>query len=477
MLEFIPAPGARMSDSQVTKPNIVLIMTDQQRWDTLGCLGFDHMITPNIDRLAKRGVAFSQAFVQGTVCGPSRNSIVSGQYVHTHGIEKNEAWLTPEQPNWIEQLRDGGYHTVNIGKMHTSPIRLPCGFNHRTVVENKNYRQGGHGPDPDDYDLYLMQFGLKRPALSYHFEVSDWPDHLGATVWQHDEDLFIDNCVGRWSVDSIRDHDFEKPLFLWSGFAGPHDPYDVTQSALDLYDDVEIPDPIGYDGELDTKPPTQKESMERMDGRESPAAIWWSRATPERVRQMRKHYYANITLIDEWVGKIVAEIEKKGALDNTIFVFTSDHGDCLGDHGLVYKFSSHYDSVARVPFVVAGPGVTELGIQDPLVELIDLGPTLLDYAGLGTLEGASGVSVRSLLEGNRSPIHDIVFSEHYPRIMARTKEWKLVFYPGEVYGELYYLEEDPDELYNLYSDPKRALVRSDMVERMMHWYGETRMQI
>ena len=142
------------------RPNVVLIMTDQQRWDTLSCLGFDHVPTPNIDRLASRGVAFSHAFVQGAVCGPSRNSIVSGQYVHTHGIYENECWLTPDRPNWIEQLRDGGYHTVNIGKMHTAPIRLPCGFNHRTVVENKNYRQGHHGPDPDDYDLVLADLCL-----------------------------------------------------------------------------------------------------------------------------------------------------------------------------------------------------------------------------------------------------------------------------------------------------------------------------
>ncbi|MXY82921.1 MAG: sulfatase-like hydrolase/transferase, partial [Gemmatimonadetes bacterium] len=108
-----------MSKTENSAPNIVLIVTDQQRWDTLGCLGYDHVITPHIDRLAARGVAFSRAFVQGAVCGPSRNSIVSGQYVHTHGIDRNEAWLTPDQPNWIEQLKDGGYHTVNIGKMHT----------------------------------------------------------------------------------------------------------------------------------------------------------------------------------------------------------------------------------------------------------------------------------------------------------------------------------------------------------------------
>ena len=458
------------------KPNIVLIMTDQQRWDTLSCLGYSHVPTPNIDRLAGRGVAFNHAFVQGAVCGPSRNSIVSGQYVHTHGIDQNEAWLSPDQPNWIRQLRNGGYHTVNIGKMHTAPIRLPCGFNHRTVVENKNYHQGHHGPDPDDYDLYLAQFGLRRPAPHYYKEVPNWPDHLGAIVWPHDEELFIDNVIGRWTTDAIRDHDFAKPLFLWSGFAGPHDPYDVTESALERYEGIEIPDPVGWPGELDEKPPPQKRSVENSDGRISPAAIWWSRATPERVRRMRKHYYANVSLTDDWVGKIVAAIEEKGQLDNTIFVFTSDHGDCLGDHGLVYKFSSHYDPVARVPLVFAGPWIASLGERDPLVELIDLGPTLLDLAGLGTLEGASGVSIRSLLEGESTELHETVFSEYGPRIMVRTHEWKLVFYPGEAYGELYHLRKDPDELYNLYDDPNHAPARQDMVERIMHWFGTTRMR-
>ena len=455
------------------QPNIVLIMTDQQRWDTLSCLGFDHVPTPNIDRLARRGIAFSHAFVQGAVCGPSRNSIVSGQYVHTHGIYQNEQWLTPDQPNWIERLRDGGYHTVNIGKMHTSPIRLPCGFNHRTVVENKNYKQGQHGPDPDDYDLYLAQFGLTRPACSYYKEIPDWPDHLGATVWPHDEDLFIDNVVGQWTIDAIENHDFEKPLFMWSGFAGPHDPYDIPESALERYGDIEIPDPVGWTGELDTKPPPQKQSMEGSEGKVSPAAIWWSRATPDRIRRMRRHYFANVSLVDDWVGKIVTAIEQKGQLDNTVFVFASDHGDCLGDHGLVYKFSSHYDAVARVPLVFAGPGVSELGVQDSLVELIDLGPTFLELAGLDPLEGAWGQTLTGLLGGDSVEIHDTVYSEHGPRIMARSCEWKLVFYPGETYGELYNLKEDPDELYNLYDDPAYQSHRLEMIERLAHWYTST----
>ena len=456
------------------QPNIILIMTDQQRWDTLRCYGYEHMITPHVDALAARGVAFSHAFTQGAVCGPSRNSIVSGQYVHTHGVEGNEQWLAPEQPNWIESLRAGGYRTANIGKMHTAPIRLPAGFEYRTVVENKNYQQGLHGPDPDDYDLFLAHHGLRRPAVTYFKEIPDWPDRLQATVWPYADELYPDNFIGQQSVDYIGRCPFDKPLFLWTGFAGPHDPYDVTADFLALYDDVDVPDPVGFEGELDTKPPTQKRGMEGMDGKHSPAAVWWSRATPERIRRMRRHYYANVTCMDDWVGKIVAALESRGQLDNTVLVFTSDHGDCLGDHHQVYKFSSHYDSVARVPLVFAGPGVESLGVRDPLTELIDLGPTFLEMADLEPLTGANGVSLSPLLRGDEVELHDCVFSEYGPRVMARTHDWKLVLYLGEEYGELYHLAEDPDELRNLYDTPDAREARRRMVERTMHWYGTTR---
>jgi arylsulfatase len=457
-------------------PNILLIMTDQQRWDTLRCYGYDHMITPNVDALAARGVAFSHAFVQGAVCGPSRNSIVSSQYVHTHGVYGNEQWLRPDQPNWIESLRLGGYHTANIGKMHTAPIRLAAGFEHRLVVENKNYLQGHHGPDADDYDLFLAGHGFKRPAPTYYQDIDDWPDRLQATTWPHDDELYPDNYVGQQTVDYLQACAFDKPLFMWCGFSGPHDPYDVTADFLAMYDDVDVPDPVGFDGELDSKPPPQQAAMAGMEGRHSAAAVWWSRATPERIRRMRKHYYANVTLMDHWVGKMVSALDQRGQLDNTIILFTSDHGDCLGDHHQVYKFSSHYDSVARVPLVVAGPGVERLGVRGPLVEAIDLGPTFLAMAGLEPLAGASGKSLQPLLAGAETELRDCVFSEHGARVMARTQEWKLVLYLGESYGELYDLRSDPEELHNRYDDAEAGTARSDMVERTMHWYGTTRMQ-
>ena len=469
-----PEPTNKTRERPMPRPNIILIMTDQQRWDTLGCYGFDHMITPNIDRLAQRGIAFDHAFVQGVVCGPSRNSIVSGKYVHSHGVEPNERWIDAAEPNWIETLNAGGYRTANIGKMHTYPLRLPCGFEHRTVVENKNYQQGHHGPDPDDYDLFLAHHGLKRPALTYYKDIPDWPDHLGAAIWPHDEALFPDNFVGQQAVDYLKSVNFDRPLFLWAGFAGPHDPYDTTASALAQYDGVPIPDPVGLPDELDHKPPEQRRAMAGMDGKHTPAAIWWSRATPKRIRRMRRHYYANITLIDQWIGRLVDTVAARGQLDNTLFVFTSDHGDCLGDHHQVYKFWSHYDSVVRVPLVFAGPGVEALGCCDPLVEMIDLGPTFLDMADLETPSAMQGRSLCPHLAGTQQDGRALVFSEHGPRLMARSRDWKLIFYAGQPYGELYHLAADPDEVHNLYDHPDQQDIRLQLTEQLLDWYGATR---
>ena len=457
------------------RPNILLIMSDQQRWDTLGCYGYPHMITPHLDRLAARGAAFSHAFVQGAVCGPSRNSIVSARYVHVHGVEENQEWLDDSQPNFIAQLRDGGYHTVGIGKMHTQPLRLPCGFEHRMVVENKNCRTGLHYPDPDDFDLFLARHGLVRPAPRYYRTVPDWPDCLQATAWPHAEELYPDNFTGRRAADYIGDWEFDRPLFMWLGFAGPHDPFDAPESALARYDGVEVPDPVALPGELDGKPPEQRQGMLSMEGKETPAALWWSRATPERVRRMRRHYYANVAVIDDWVGRIEQALEARGQLDNTLIAFTSDHGECLGDHDMVYKFWCHYDPVVRVPLVFAGPGVRQAGIRDPLVELIDLGPTLLDCAGLDPLPGAQGRSMRSLLEGGTEPLHEAVFSQEAPRLMVRTRDFKLVFYIDRPYGELYDLEADPGELHNLFDDEAHRETRQSLQERLLRWFTSHRM--
>jgi arylsulfatase A-like enzyme len=447
------------------RPNVVFIITDQQRPDTLGCLGYGHAVTPNLDRLAARGVCLTNTYVQSTVCVPSRACMLSSKYIHQHGARDNGAWIREDETNWVHDFRRAGYHAAAIGKIHSKPIHHPCGFQYRWVVENKNHP----GQDCDDYEKLLRQQGLKRPACHYNETVEDWYGKLGAVVWPLADELFPDNVVGQRTVEYIGFHDFQSPLLLHVGFAGPHDPFDVPQSDLDAYGDRPVPEPVGYEGELEEKPAAHRRYMELMDQKTFAASIaLLSEATPERIARMRRHYYANVMTIDRWVGRICDALAEKGQLENTVFVFTSDHGDNLADHGMIYKFETHYEPVVRVPAIVAGPGVPARGPEGGLVETIDFGPTLLDLCGIESEQAFSGQTIRPLLEDG-TPVHDVVFSEYGQRLMARDASWKLVYYAADDEGELYHLAEDPDELNNRYGDPSAAEVCARLMAKLLQW--------
>lgn len=453
------------------KPNFVFIMTDQQRWDTLGHLGFDYAITPNIDAIASEGVTFSHAVIQSAVCCPSRASVVSSKYSHSHGAITNGMWLLPHEPNWIEDLRSkGGYHTANIGKMHTRPVDLECGYDYRFVVENKNHRADERYGD-DDYQKVLDDLGLRRPGVYYNETVDGWWENLNTAIWPLDEELYQDNFVGDMSVDYINDYDFdEQPLFLWVGFSGPHDPYDITRSALERYpNDAPIPEALGIPNELDTKPPYHREFNEQMEQATHTAAVKMKYATPEKIKRLRRYYHANIMLIDEWVGKLIDAVKEKGVYDNTIFVFVSDHGDALCDHQQIYKFSSCYDSVVRVPLVMCGPGIEKLGISNTQAELIDIGPTVLDLAGVEQDKRFQGQSFAPVLSGETDTHKDTTFCEFGLRTMIRTHDWKLVFWRDQPFGELYDLRSDPEELYNLYTDKSYDETRLELTSQLLAW--------
>ncbi len=444
-------------------------MSDQQRWDAIGVNGGDYVPTPNLDRLACRGLNFTNTCVQSAICTPSRASLVSARYMHEHGAHTNGTWIDDDSPNWVASLRDSGYRTVNVGKMHSAPVRNSCGFQQRWILENKNHdykTEGGH----DDYDYLLTEQGLTRPALSYPETVENWYGQLGTTIWPLADELYPDNVVGKRSVETIKTHDFSQPLMLWSGFAGPHDPYDVPASALERYGKRTIPMPIRFDGELDTKPSKQKWMMDWMEGNtKSQAAIWWSQATKEKLEKLRRNYYTNVMIIDEWVGKMLDALEDMGELENTIVVYTSDHGDALGDHDCIYKFNSFYDSVVRVPLVMAGPGIVEKGRDERLVELIDVGPTLLELAGVDPLTNVSGRSLKPLFADNNVVHREAAFSEFNGRFMIRTLLWKLVYWASDQEGELYDLSADPDELINLFGNPEYATTEASLLAHLFSW--------
>ncbi len=454
----------------MSSPNVVFIMTDQQRPDSIGHLGHEHARTPNLDRLAQRGLSLSNTYVQSTVCVPSRASILSGKYPHSHGAVNNGMWIDDEETNWVHDFRRAGYHTAAIGKIHSTPLHNPCGFEFRWVAENKNLGAGSSSPsETDDYEVMLRERGLRRPGANYQNEHDDWFERLGVAVWPLDEDLFYDNVVGSKAVNYLEQHDFDRPLMMHVGFPGPHDPFDVTESDLEAYGDTPIPQPVGYEGEFEDKPEAQREYMELMEGCWCAACIpLMSEGTREKIDRMRRHYFANVLTIDRQVGRICQKLEEEGELDNTIIVFTSDHGEPLGDHGMIYKFGNHYESVARVPCIVAGPGIPDREPEEGLVESIDLGPTLLDMCGIPSEQDFEACSVRSLIQDGEK-VHDAVFSEYGQRLMIRQGDWKLVYYSNDDEGEMYDLEADPDELNNRYGDPAVSEERARLLARLLHW--------
>ena len=455
-------------------PNIIYIITDQERYDTIGALGFPWLKTPNLDRLVNEGVAFSNCHCTAPSCVPARASLFNLQYPHDLNVCANgDPWDT----SWVESLRESGYRTINIGKMHTQPFDVECGFDRRFVVENKDRPTGPDG-FYDEWDKFLLSCGQRKPSrVHYKAEREDYGTALGAFAWELEEKYHPDVFVGNMATQYIRRHRDTKPLFLQIGFPGPHPPYDPPERYLRMYDDVEIPVPEFTDEEIAGQPPPQAGYRAEMIKGDHDSIQWNERPTKEQLQRMWKHYAANMTLIDDQVGQILDALKEGGWLDDAVVVFTSDHGDAMGDHGHIEKWTM-YDCVTRVPMVMWSPGRIPAGKKlDGLIQPMDVSETLLEYAGVSIPEEARSVSVQPMFSGE-SKGRDVVFSEHCVTLhlkemdfmtMVRTRDCKAVHYVNEDFGELYDLEADPGELKNLWDDPAYEQKKREMLDILLNW--------
>ncbi|QBX99475.1 DUF4976 domain-containing protein [Rhodophyticola sp. CCM32] len=457
------------------KPDIVMIVTDQQRYDTIRALGASHMDTPNLDRLAERGVTFSNCHVTAPSCVPSRASLFSGYYPHTNGVLANgQAW----ERTWVSDLQEAGYQTVNIGKMHTIPYLAPAGFDERFVVENKDrYMEGRYFLD--EWDRALAAHGLVKQQREKYREFPDYKDRLGAFTWDLPPNLQSDNFVGgmtRWWLET---KPVEKPLFLVVGFPGPHPPYDPTPDYAEKYMARDVPLPVVTDEEMDALPPPLKEKRIHDVEVDHDSVSWKLNPTRDELHRMRAYYYANVEMIDREIGDILDALEARGRLDNTILIFTSDHGDCLGDHGLSQKWSG-YEEVTRVPLIISALGRIEGGREvEELVQLFDLGPTILEWAGVTPDASFEAETLNPALEGDAFAGRDHVYCEQGGDVnltgttfftMIRSKTHKLVHFQGQDYGQLFDLRSDPREVQNLWDVPEAAAVKQDLLNTMLNWH-------
>jgi arylsulfatase A-like enzyme len=460
-----------MADS---RPNIIFIITDQQRYDTINALGYDYMDTPNLDRLVREGVSFTDCHVTAASCAPARASLFKGYYPHTSGILKNaDRW----RRSWIELLNDSGYHCTNVGKMHSWPFETELGFDERYVVENKDrYLEGRYYFD--EWDKALASRGLVKQQREQYRKLPDYRDRLGAFEWELPEDTHPDTFVGDMALWWINSYPPTKPLFLQIGFPGPHPPYDPVPRYAEPYLRKELPLMDVTQDELDNQPPPLKELRQHNADIDHDSVVLELDPTDEQRHRQRAYYLANMTMIDEKVGQIMEALERQGYLENSVVIFTSDHGDCLTDHGHSQKWTM-YDLITRIPLLVWSPNRFEAGRKiEALCQQMDLGPTILELAGIPIPPTLEATTMLPALEGSDWNGRNFVFAEQAKdgiltgcefMTMVRNKAWKLVHFLDEPYGQLFDLLHDPQEINNRWSDSDAASIKQELLAVLREW--------
>lgn len=463
-----------MSDQQ---PNIIFIITDQQRYDTIAELGFPFMETPVQDRLAREGVSFDNCFINAPLCVPARASLFTGYHPHTTGVYGNgHQWAH----SWVEQLAEAGYYCVNVGKMHTKPLNTPLGFHERYPVENKDRFFGGERFFFDEWDKALAAQGLVKQQRVLYRQRPDYGERLGAFEWELPEQMHPDFFVGNMAQWWLDTYPQTQPLFLEIGFPGPHPPYDPVARYAEPYMEKDLQILGLSDGDLEGQPPPFQELRKRKVEVDTDSIVHSLNPTPEQAQRQRAYYLANVTMIDEKVGQILEALDRNGYLENSVVIFTSDHGDCLTDHGHSQK-GVMYDIVTRVPAIVWSPGRFDGGRRaEGLCQLFDLGPTILEIAGVEPPETMEAMSLLPTLEGEDQAPRDHVFAE-YPSggsmmTMVRSRDWKLVDFGDKPYGQVFNMAEDPNEVNNLWDDSTGQNKAQELRDVMRNWLVESNLK-
>jgi len=450
------------------KPNVLLIMTDQQRWDCVGANGNLVIRTPHLDALARDGVTFTNSFTNAAACVPSRACLMTGQYVHVHGVTATSGplWVRPETPTLPGCFSADGYAAVGVGKMHFKPWDALSGFDRRVIVDGKyNMSQGG-----DEYRQALKSLGLSHKTIGHHTPGFGKAFKSMPTT-ELPPEYYIDAYIGRRGVETLEGLIKEgRPFFLTVSFCGPHDPYDPPPPYSTMYDRALMPMGRYREGELDCLPEAIRREVTDM-GIEH---LNLTTVPEARKREVAAHYYGNISLIDDWVGALLGTLKRRSLYDDTVILFTSDHGEYLGDHNLYYKAYFPCDSDCKVPLILKAPGVTGGVRNDSLVGNVDVMPTLLELAGVDAAPSWQGLSlVRTARDGTDAGRDCIVtYSECGPCCRVRTREWAYVFRDGDGYDQLYDLLDDPHELNNLAREPACASVADQLRRRLILWFSE-----
>jgi len=465
--EAAPKKKDKKSVTEKTEqPNVIFILTDDQRWDQLGCEGHPFLKTPNLDRIAAEGARFKNMFVTTSLCSPSRASFLSGLYANTHGVVNNFTDYPEDLDSFPKRLQSAGYNTAYIGKWHMGE-------------EDDASRPGfdfwcSHSGQGDYYDTEFNING-KRQVLEGYYTTR------------------ITDVACRW----LRAQKGKKPLMMILGHKAPHTPFTPEEQYAKVYDKIKV----GYPKtafQLETKPQWVTDRLDTWHGIYGPI-YGFRKEFPDRSKKAEKDfdrfvlsYIATILSVDDSVGRIYETLKETGKLDNTLLVFAGDNGFFLGEHGMSDKRTMHEPSI-RVPMLMRYPPLIEKGTEiDEMVLNIDLAPSVLEICGQKPLKKIHGRSVVPLLRGDEDAkwrkawFYEYNYEKQFPYTPnvrgVRTDGWKYVRYPhgdgseDRHMAELYDLENDPGEINNLIGDPKQAKRIEKMkalLDRLMKKTGAT----
>lgn len=471
------------------QPNILLITSDQQHYNTIGAFN-PELKTPNLDRLVNSGVNFDRAYCPNPTCTPTRGSMITGMYPSQHGGWTLGTKVKEDIPTLGDILKESGYHSSLIGKAHFQPLssteKYPSveaypvlqdlefwksfndnnsswyGFNHVELCRNHTDEAhvGQH------YLNWLIDSGCDN-WKDYFRKPTGFLEQKAIRNWEIPEEYHYDYFIANQSCKKLEEYSkADQPFFLWSSFFDPHPSYCVPEPYFSMYDPDELSIDQYDEGEFDNMPPqymkTRDGSSDFTEYEESGYAVHGFKSHLEDEAKLRKSkavYYGMITMMDKYIGTILDKLDELGLTDNTLIIFTTDHGHLLGQHGLNAKGAFMYEDLLKVPLIASFKGkIKGSNRTSEIVSLVDIAPTILGFAGIEIPNEMTGLNQEELFTSgsNSARDHAICEMHHEPTtVNVRTyidAKYKLSIYYNKEYGELFDLESDPLEKCNLWNN-------------------------
>lgn len=444
--QFCAAPAFLRALSK-SKPNLLLLMSDQHRADWMGCDGNSAVKTPNLDRLSAEGVRFRHAYSSTPTCTPARAGLLTGMSPWRHGMlgyGRVAASYPAEMPR---VLGASGYHTLGIGKMHWTPQRHLHGF-HQTILD-----ESGRAESKDFRSDYRAWFASEAPNLNPDATGIGFNDYT-ARPYVLPERLHPTTWTANTAVNFLESYEKPEPFFLKVSFARPHSPYDPPQRFWDEYKDVALP-----------KARTGKWAEKYRPRNSQRDDIWHGDVGQDLVRRARIGYSGSVSFVDSQIGRVLAALDKRGWMEDTLIIYLSDHGDMTGDHYL-WRKSYAYQASARIPMLVRGPGAARGTVSDVPVEIRDILPTFAAAAGASLPDACDG---QNLLRAQRDWIdleHDVCYDRTNHWTALTDGKWKYIYHAFDGAEQLFDLVNDPHELNESADDAQLRLWRARMVDHL-----------